>query len=76
MCLGWHVKGMCNEGCRRQVDHARYLHTKYQALQDWYMANYSTSSNEGKRKADVLFNYITPNKCLVNATACLPSMSS
>ena len=42
VCLGWHVKGMCNENCRRSADHTKYSDSEYNELKAWCTANYPT----------------------------------
>ena len=43
MCVGYHVKGMCNEGCPRAVDHVAYNTAQYAEMKAWCDANYPTS---------------------------------
>ncbi len=40
MCLGWHVKGMCNSNCSRSADHIPYTATEYAPLVQWCTAHF------------------------------------
>mmetsp|Transcript_3069 Transcript_3069/g.6900 ORF Transcript_3069/g.6900 Transcript_3069/m.6900 type:complete len:715 (+) Transcript_3069:2251-4395(+) len=43
MCLGWHVKGMCNDNCPRAADHVVYNSIQYEPMDGWCGANYPES---------------------------------
>ena len=40
MCLPFHVKGMCNEQCKRKPDHVNYNGNELTELCSWCTANY------------------------------------
>ena len=40
MCLGWHVKGMCNSNCSKKADHVPYTTAEYGPLQQWCTAHF------------------------------------
>jgi len=40
MCLPFHVKGLCNEQCKRKPDHVAYSDTELAPLSSWCTANY------------------------------------
>jgi hypothetical protein len=40
LCLAWHVKGICNEGCSRKADHIAYTTEEYAPLKTWCDENY------------------------------------
>ncbi len=40
MCLAWHTKGHCSEGCPLKGDHVPYTQEEYQPLCGWCSSNY------------------------------------
>ena len=46
MCVGFHVKGMCNEACPKVADHVAYNDAQYGPLVHWCGANYPTANQE------------------------------
>jgi len=40
MCLSWHIKGYCNNGCNSQADHVSYNKAQIQSLIQWCHDNY------------------------------------
>ena len=44
MCLPFHVKGMCNEQCKRKPDHVNYNSNELTKLCSWCTANYPTGT--------------------------------
>ena len=43
MCVAWHIKGMCNERCRRAIDHKHHTDAQDAALVEWCKKNYRSA---------------------------------
>lgn len=46
MCIGFHVKGMCNERCPRAADHVAYNATQYAPMKQWCTEHYPREGQE------------------------------